>query len=134
MLAPPTVTALHATGPALKEAMPILAGLRDYGPDLLLGVINGLAGISSGNYDAVGHYVRLEFAQPFQTFLGGTFGDTFGTLLHNLGGSLFGLRTHITAICPGGNEPPAADGSSPWIPSKSICNPADDIPASVNQP
>jgi phospholipid/cholesterol/gamma-HCH transport system substrate-binding protein len=133
-LAPPTVTALNATGPALKTAMPILTGLRYYGSDFLLGVINGLAGISSGNYDAVGHYVRLEFAQPFQTFLGGVFGDAFGPLLHNLGGSLFGLRTHITAICPGGNAPPAVDGSSPWVPNPTICNPADDIPASVNQP
>ena len=131
-LAPPTVEALNATGPALKRAMPILQGLRYYGPDFLLGVINGLAGISSGNYDAVGHYVRLEFAQPFQTFLGGQFDGLFGNLLNKLGGSLFGLRTHVEALCPGGIEPPSTDGSSPWVPNKTICNPADDFPASVN--
>jgi hypothetical protein len=133
-LAPSTINALHATGPALRSAMPILAGLREYGPDFLLGVINGLAGISSGNYDQAGHYVRLEFAQPFQTFLGGTAGTVLGPVLHSLGAGIFGLRTHVSAICPGGNEPPAADGSSPWIPNRTICNPADDMKASVNRP
>ncbi|MHB8692183.1 MAG: MlaD family protein [Solirubrobacteraceae bacterium] len=133
-LAPPTLAALHATTPALKTAMPILAGLREYGPDFLLGVVNGLAGISSGNYDAVGHYVRLEFAQPFQTLFGGFASSLLGKRLASLANNIFKLRTRVTAICPGGNEPPAADGSSPWIPNNAICNPADNIPASVNQP
>jgi phospholipid/cholesterol/gamma-HCH transport system substrate-binding protein len=114
------VTALDTTERALKSAMPILAGLRIYGPDFLLGIFNGLVGISTAPYDASGHYVHLEFTGLLSS--------------HPLVPGVLALRTGLNARCPGGSAPPAADGSSPWIPDKSLCDPADDTPASVNVP
>jgi phospholipid/cholesterol/gamma-HCH transport system substrate-binding protein len=123
------VPALTTTSTALKTMMPVLAGVREYGSDFFLGVFNGLAGISTGNYNSTGHYVHLEFVEPYQTLLSG-----FGTqLLSALPNDLFAERNGLTSRCPGGNEPPAPDGSNPWV-IKGLCNPADDVPLSVDFP
>ncbi|EHN08751.1 hypothetical protein PAI11_44310 [Patulibacter medicamentivorans] len=133
-LRPSAVDALGRTRTALAAATPILRGVRYYGSDFILGVLNGLAGVAVGNYNELGHYARLEFVQNVQTLLGGALSSLVPALT---GGGLLGpinVRTHLDARCPGSTAPPAPDGSSPWVPDPSICDPADSMPASVNQP
>lgn len=135
-LKPKAVTGLGAAATALHASNPILRGLRLYSSDFVLGIFNGLFAIPSGNYDKAGHYAHAEFAQSPQLLPGGT----LASILPNLSGlsaltpALFGIRTHLVARCPGGANPPAPDGSSPWIPDPSLCNPAEDVPANVDQP
>lgn len=130
-LAPRAVLALNSAGTALRVARPIVRVFRFYGADLLLGVFQGLAGVATANYDRWGHYARLEFTQPYQTSLGGPLSSL---LAKPLAPNLFNLRTRLLRRCPGGNAPPAPDGSSPWVPDPSICTPADDVPLSVDFP
>ncbi|MGE4428571.1 MAG: hypothetical protein AB7G37_19120, partial [Solirubrobacteraceae bacterium] len=47
---------------------------------------------------------------------------------------LFALRTGLTRRCPGGNAPPAPDGSSPWVPDEALCDPRHNTPADVSRP
>jgi phospholipid/cholesterol/gamma-HCH transport system substrate-binding protein len=131
VLAPTAVPALNSAATALKVARPIVRVFRFYGSDLLLGVFQGLAGVATANYDRWGHYARLEFTQPYQSALGGPLS---GLLQKPLVPSLFNLREGLTRRCPGGNTPPAPDGSNPWVPDTSICTPADDTPLSVDFP
>jgi phospholipid/cholesterol/gamma-HCH transport system substrate-binding protein len=128
----PAVAALGSLGTALERSMPILAGLRVYAPDLLIGLFNGLIGISTGPYDYSGHYIHAEYVQSPQFLLRGIASGLFSS--HALVPGLLALRTNLTARCPGADEPPAPDGSNPWVPDKSLCNPADNVPSSVNQP
>jgi phospholipid/cholesterol/gamma-HCH transport system substrate-binding protein len=130
-LRPIAVAALKSATSALKEALPILTVFRYYGSDLLIGVFQGLAGVAAANYDRWGHYARLEFTQPYQTSLGGPLSGLFAKPLFP---SLFNLRTRLLRRCPGGNTPPAPDGSSPWVLPSSICTAADDTPLSVDFP
>jgi phospholipid/cholesterol/gamma-HCH transport system substrate-binding protein len=127
----PAVSALGSLATALNHSMPILAGVRVYAPDLLIGLFNGLIGISTGPYDYAGHYIHAEYVQSPQFLLRGIASGLFSA--HALIPGLLALRTNLTDRCPGGDEPPAPDGSNPWIPDKSLCNPADDVSASVNQ-
>jgi hypothetical protein len=131
-LKPKALPGLDAAATALEASLQILTGLRYYGPDFLLGVTNGLGGIAAGNYDENGHYARVEFVNSPQTALSGLFGGLIpsGTLVPGQ----FGVRNHLTARCPGGDAPPAPDGSNPWIVGSFWCNPSDDVPLSVDQP
>jgi hypothetical protein len=131
LLAPVAVKALNSAGTALQTARPIVTAFRYYGSDLLLGVFQGLMGVATANYDRFGHYARLEFTQPYQTILGGPLA---GLLSKPLLPGLFNLRTGLTRRCPGGNAPPAPDGSNPWVLPSSICTASQDVPASVNFP
>lgn len=131
-LAPRAVRALGSTDTALQAAMPILTGVRIYGSDLVLGIFNGLGGLVSGPYNAVGHYAKINFVQSPQTLFAGSLSQFLSSF--PLLPGVLGVRTHLLARCPGGDSAPAADGSSPWIPDPSLCHPADDVPASVNQP
>ncbi|MCW2983849.1 MAG: hypothetical protein JWR63_1419 [Conexibacter sp.] len=130
-LRPTLVPALRAVSDALADADPILAGFRAYTPDFLLGIFNGFAGLSSGNYGPVGHYARLEFVQSPQTFLGGGLGQFLPKQPFIPG--ISALRTHLENRCPGSMAPPAPDGSTPWH-IAGLCDPAHDTPASVNEP
>jgi hypothetical protein len=130
-ISPVSITALHSAARALKVSRPIVRAIRFYGADLLIGVFNGLLGVATGNYDRWGHYVRAEFMEPYQSLLGGALGSL---LSRPLAPSLFSLRTRLLRRCPGGNAPPAPDGSSPWVPDPSICTPSQDVPDSVNTP
>ena len=130
-LAPLAVPALRSAGTALKVARPITQAVRYYGSDLLLGVFQGLAAVGLANYDRWGHYARIEFTQPYQTALGG---PLTSLLKKPLAPSLFNLRTGLDRRCPGGNAPPAPDGSNPWVLPASICTAADDTPLSVDFP
>jgi phospholipid/cholesterol/gamma-HCH transport system substrate-binding protein len=130
-LAPIAVKALNSAANALQVARPITRVFRYYGSDLLLGVFQGLTGVATANYDRWGHYARLEFTQPYQTVLGG---PLTGLLSNPLAPNLFNLRSGLTRRCPGGNAPPAPDGSNPWVLSSSICTAENDVPVSVNFP
>jgi phospholipid/cholesterol/gamma-HCH transport system substrate-binding protein len=130
-LRPIAVDALNSAATALRAALPIVTVFRYYGSDLLLGVFAGLAGLATANYDRWGHYARLEFTQPYQTSLGGPLS---GLLAKPLLPGLFNLRTRLLRRCPGGNAPPAPDGSNPWVLPSSICTASDDMPLSVDFP
>lgn len=112
--------ALKSTTGALRDLLPIVAGLRTYGPDFIGGLFNGFGGAAGGYYDANGHFLRIMLEGTSSSFPG---------LLPTGGASLpsNGYRTGITARCPGGAEEPAPDGSNPWIPDRSLCDPADDL-------
>jgi len=131
-LAGPAIRALQSTGTAFRGAMPILVGLREYGSDLVLGLFNGLGGLVSGPYTSQGHYAKLNFVQSLQTLAAGL-GSQLLTKSALVPGVL-DVRTKDYARCPGGDAPPAPDGSNPWIPQKDLCDPADDVPLSVDFP
>ncbi|MDX8153780.1 MlaD family protein [Patulibacter brassicae] len=128
--------ALRSTAKGLDDSQHILEGLRFYGSDLILGVINGLTGISSGQYNQFGKYLKLEFLQSPQTFLGGV----AAPLVPNLTGALgllpgvMNTATNQRNRCPGSNAPPAPDGSNPWYPKEGICDPTQSMSRLVNSP
>jgi len=112
--------ALASTTKALRGVLPVVAGLRTYGPDVIGGFFNGFGGATGAAYDANGHYLRISFEGAPSSFPG---------LLSPVPGASFptgGYRTGLVARCPGGAEEPAPDGSNPWIPDASLCNPKDD--------
>ncbi|WP_372789394.1 MlaD family protein [Paraconexibacter sp.] len=128
----PAVKALTSARTALDDVRPIVRGARFYGSDFVLGILNGLVGAGGFNYTRAGHYERLDFIQPPQTSIGG-----FGSTLFQNGELIPGIidiRTKQTRRCPGGNVPPAIDGSSPWVPDADLCSPEHSTPASVNDP
>jgi phospholipid/cholesterol/gamma-HCH transport system substrate-binding protein len=111
--------ALESTTSAVKAARPIFAGLRPYAPELI-GIFNGFGGVASASYDANGHFVRVEPQLGANSLTG------LSSLLPGFGGAdAQGYRTGLDARCPGALATPAADGSNPWIPDASLCNPSD---------
>ena len=102
----PATPAIAATTKALKQARPLLSGLRPYTPELVSGFFNGFGGSTSHAYDANGHYGRINL-EAGSTSLS-------GLIPRPGGGSLGGLRVGLDARCPGAAEEPAPDGSNPW--------------------
>jgi len=130
--APTLRRALVDSGVASKDALPIMRGLRIYGTDLILGIFNGLAGLATGNSNATGGYVRLEFAQNPQTVLAGTLASSLSE--RPLVPGLFATNYGQGRRCPGTGAPPAADGSSPYVPDRTLCDPSQGMSADVNEP
>jgi len=131
-IATPVVRALGTTGRAMLDSQHIFEGLRLYGSDMVIGLLAGLGGVPTGPYDALGHYAKVEFVESPQTAVEGRFGNLLN--LTDLVPGLLGVRTGATRRCPGGNQPPAPDGSSPWDLGEAMCSHEDDILASVNEP
>ncbi|MGE4426107.1 MAG: MlaD family protein [Solirubrobacteraceae bacterium] len=132
----PLVRGVRDVADGLKVAMPMLEGLRFYGSDLILGVVNGLISIGTGQYNVHGHYLKMEFVQTVQTALGGALSPLLGALT---GGDdflpgLINAATRQGNRCPGGNAPPAPDGSNPWYPKEGICDPTQSMSSQVNNP
>jgi phospholipid/cholesterol/gamma-HCH transport system substrate-binding protein len=129
----PTVRALRSAATALNDARPIVRGARFYGSDFVLGILGGLVGAGAFNYSPWGHYERLDFIQPPQTSLSGLGLDPLLSQFPAVPG-VIDIRTKLLRRCPGGNVPPAIDGSTPWVADESLCDPSQDMPASVNVP
>jgi phospholipid/cholesterol/gamma-HCH transport system substrate-binding protein len=112
-----SVPALQSTTVTLRDAMPVFQGLRPYAPDLISGLFNGFGGATGGYYDANGHFARifLEASPTVGTPLTGLFPPGIP--------GLSGLRTGLHSRCPGAAAEPHPDGSNPWIPDASLCDP-----------
>lgn len=130
-LAADGVPALRLAGQGMEDLRPIFRGLRIYAPDVVLGLINGLAGVSASNYNELGHYARLEFIQNPQTTIGGAMAKllTGQALIPGI----TNVRTGLNQRCPGAAAPPSPDGSSP-IAATDLCDPRQDVPQLVNEP
>jgi phospholipid/cholesterol/gamma-HCH transport system substrate-binding protein len=109
--------ALRSTTTALRDLLPIVAGLRAYGPDFIGGLFNGFGGAAGGYYDANGHFIRISL-QGAPSSLPGLLPTPDFSFPTNA------YRTGITARCPGAAEEPNPDGSNPWIPDVSLCDPS----------
>ncbi|WP_372789823.1 MlaD family protein [Paraconexibacter sp.] len=131
-IAGPVARAFRTTGVAMRASQPIFEGLRLYGPDMVIGLLAGDGGVPTGPYDALGHYAKLEYVESPQAAVEGRLGRLLNVT--DLVPGVLGLRTGITRRCPGGNQPPAPDGSSPWVLDERLCTHEDDVPASVNEP
>ena len=114
--------ALDSTTRSLRELLPIVSGLRAYGPDFIGGLFNGFGGANGGYYDANGHYLRISLEGAPSSLPGLVPTPSFSFPSN-------GYRTGLTARCPGAAEEPAPDGSNPWVPEAGICNPDHDMAA-----
>ena len=102
--------AFRSSRQALQQAQPVLEFLRPYSPELV-GWFRDF-GQSTANYDANGHYARI---QPMFNAFSFNPSATGGTLTPIPGSQrLSGLQTGNFRRCPGAASQPAADGSSPW--------------------
>jgi phospholipid/cholesterol/gamma-HCH transport system substrate-binding protein len=122
-LEPVAVPALNSAAGAIGHGQPFFSGLRPYGPDLVTGLFKGFGGQTSGYYDANGHFARISAHGSPGANNGINSLFPMGTIPNAAG-----YRKGIVARCPGGAVEPAPDGSNPWIPDHSLCNPADDHP------
>ena len=95
---------------ALIKAQPVLEFIRPYTPDFV-GWLRDF-GQGAANYDANGHYARI---QPiFNTF---SFADNpSGGVLTPIPTTkkMDGLQTGFLKRCPGAASQPPEDGSAPW--------------------
>ena len=111
--------ALASGAKALRESLPMVRGLRPYGPELVSGLFLGFGGSTASYYDANGHYARVHLMASENSLPGLSPrppGDRSG-----------GTRYGLDARCPGAAEAPAPDGSNPWHEGAGpACDPADD--------
>jgi phospholipid/cholesterol/gamma-HCH transport system substrate-binding protein len=122
-LARVAVPALRSSTTAIRAGQPIFTGLRPYSQELAIGISSAFGGAVAGYYDANGHYGRL--GGVFNPGPGG-FTGPLAVLSPKSGLSGFtGFRSGLTARCPGAVMEPAPDGSNPWIPDPSLCDPED---------
>ena len=111
---------------ALQRLQPVLEFIRPYTPELT-GWLRDF-GVSSANYDANGHFARI---QPiFNAF---TFSDNpSGGVLTPLAPSerFNGLVTNQLRRCPGAASQPPPDGSAPWRDASGTldCDPSQVLP------
>jgi phospholipid/cholesterol/gamma-HCH transport system substrate-binding protein len=119
-LARELVPIINATTVAARDFVPIVAGVRPYTPDLVAGLYNGFGGVTSGYFDANGHYARIAANHGAGAIPG------LGSLspVPSAPG-LVGYRTGLDARCPGAAVEPAPDGSNPWVADPSFCDPED---------
>lgn len=116
--------AFGSASSALREADPVVAGLRVYTPDVVAGLFNGFGGTTSGYYDANGHYVRISLqGNPF-TFQGAA----SGTEVPSFESEAYALRRGVLSRCPGAATQPHVDGTNPWRPPEAPCDAKDDAP------
>jgi phospholipid/cholesterol/gamma-HCH transport system substrate-binding protein len=115
--------ALRNASAALERSTPVLDFIRPYTPDLV-GWLRGF-GQSTANYDANGHYARVQ--PMFNAFL---LGEDNVLRPNTSGDRLAGAQTGVLRRCPGAATPPAADGSNPWrdVEGDLDCDPADTVP------
>jgi phospholipid/cholesterol/gamma-HCH transport system substrate-binding protein len=111
---------------SLRKTVPVVSFVRPYTPDLV-GWFRDF-GQGASNYDANGHYARI---QPI--FNAYSFADNpTGGVLKAIPGSqrLPSLETGMLERCPGGASQPPADGSAPYQDAQANvdCDPSQVLP------
>lgn len=113
---------LRSTTTALRELLPVVSGLRAYGPDFIAGLFTAFGGAAGGYYDANGHFLRISL-EGAPSSLPGLLPTPDFSFPSN------GYRTGVTKRCPGAAEETVEDGSNPWVAEEGLCDPADDMGA-----
>jgi phospholipid/cholesterol/gamma-HCH transport system substrate-binding protein len=95
---------------ALQKSTPVLSFIRPYTPELI-GFLRDF-GQGAANYDANGHYARI---QPMFTPFSFVDNPAGGLLLPSSPASrITGVSSGNVTRCPGAASQPPADGSAPW--------------------
>jgi phospholipid/cholesterol/gamma-HCH transport system substrate-binding protein len=111
---------------ALQKSLPDLEFIRPYTPELV-GFLRDF-GQGAANYDANGHYARIE---PMFTPYSFTDNPAGGLLTPNSPTSrITGTSTRNSTRCPGAASQPTADGSAPWRDTSGTldCDPSQVLP------
>jgi phospholipid/cholesterol/gamma-HCH transport system substrate-binding protein len=111
---------------ALQKSIPVLSFIRPYTPELV-GFLRDF-GQGASNYDANGHYARIQPMFSPYSFVDNPAG---GLLVPQSPiGKLTGTSTRNTTRCPGAASQPAQDGSAPWRDTDGNldCDPAQVLP------
>jgi phospholipid/cholesterol/gamma-HCH transport system substrate-binding protein len=104
----------------LRQGTPVLQFIRPYAPDLI-GWFRDF-GQSTANYDANGHFARISpIVNAFQ-YTDNPAGGTLTAL--KPADRQVGLQSGKIRRCPGGATQAAADGSNPYAPAGSDCDPS----------
>jgi phospholipid/cholesterol/gamma-HCH transport system substrate-binding protein len=90
----------------LDRAQPVFEYVRGYTPDFAAWITN--FGQLASNYDANGHYARVQPMFLPANYAGGALTATQPS------GKFNGFETGIVNRCPGGATQPSTDGSTPW--------------------
>jgi phospholipid/cholesterol/gamma-HCH transport system substrate-binding protein len=109
-LAGVAVPAFESTAKTIDDALPVVAEIRPYMPDLV-GYLRGFGGSTSGFYDANGRYTRISFHGNGFTLAPGT--NQLVPIAPDQA-SLDGYRHGLRNRCPGAAAQPHPDGSSPY--------------------
>lgn len=110
---------------AFRESTPVLQFARPYAPDLI-GWFRDF-GQSTANYDANGHFARVSPVIDAFNFTQDS--PTTGTLTAKPAGERqTGLEKFKAKRCPGSAATPAPDGSNPYAPEGSDCDPSAVLP------
>lgn len=111
---------------ALQKSVPDLTFIRPYTPELV-GFLRDF-GQGAANYDANGHYARIE---PMFTPYSFTDNPAGGLLVPNTPVTrVAGTSTRNVTRCPGAASQPTADGSAPWRDTSGTldCDPSEVLP------
>jgi phospholipid/cholesterol/gamma-HCH transport system substrate-binding protein len=104
----------------LQQGTPVLQFIRPYAPDLI-GWFRDF-GQTTANYDANGHFARISpIVNAFQ-FTDNPAGGTLTAL--QPADRQVGLQSGKVRRCPGAATQAAADGSNPYAPDGSDCDPS----------
>jgi phospholipid/cholesterol/gamma-HCH transport system substrate-binding protein len=95
---------------ALNKTQPVVKFIRPYSADLV-GWFRDF-GQGAANYDANGHYARIQPIFNTFSFADNPTGGTLTPIPNAL--RLAGLQTGAIKRCPGAASQPPADGSAPW--------------------
>ena len=108
--------ALASTTKALKEALPLIAGLRPYTPELVAGFFTA----SAARPRTPTTPTATTCASPSRPARA----RCPALIPLPAGGNARRLRTGLDARCPGAAEEPAPDGSNPWTSGAARAGPA----------
>ena len=102
--------ALRNSTQALKDSTPVLRFARPYTSDLV-GWLRDF-GVGAANYDANGHFARIQPIFNAYSFADNPSGGTLTPIAPSQ--RLAGLQTGVVRRCPGAASQPPTDGSAPW--------------------
>jgi phospholipid/cholesterol/gamma-HCH transport system substrate-binding protein len=102
--------ALRNSTQALKDSTPVLRFIRPYTADFV-GWLRDF-GQGASNYDANGHYARIQPIFNAYSFADDPAGGTLTPIAPSQ--RLAGFQTGVVKRCPGAASQPPADGSAPW--------------------